>query len=262
MSDKLDTNSHAENEYLNLLGVEVDGELVEVAVELTLDLSEGVGGSLIGGGLIGPVGVHDQPGAIVDIEPLLAHGALVLRVTLHHHVEGGLGNVGGAVTEAHKNLVVSGVTLSLNAHGAVLGTERGLVEVRDANVRLLVPLLTVVLLENEGVIGLEHGPDTSRLLPVPASNTSDLIVVQRDVLIKKTANDGALGPVLGVRDGGGSIVGGDGAVEISGDNTPGAEHSGSSREEGGVAATEHSVANLNIGSMGMITIIYLEKRTR
>ncbi|EPY33120.1 hypothetical protein STCU_02478 [Strigomonas culicis] len=169
---------------------------MEVAVELGLNLGERVGRSLIRGGLIGPVGVHDEPRAVVDVEPLLAHGALGLAVALHHHVVVRLRHVRRAVTEAQDELLVTGVARALDADRALLTANRRLVEVVDRDVRALVPLLAVVLLQHKRVIRLEEVPRLRGLLPVEAAGAGDDIVVHGEGLVHELAHDGALAPAV------------------------------------------------------------------
>eukprot|EP00672_Neobodo_designis_P028525 CAMPEP_0174853762 /NCGR_PEP_ID=MMETSP1114-20130205/29558_1 /TAXON_ID=312471 /ORGANISM="Neobodo designis, Strain CCAP 1951/1" /LENGTH=269 /DNA_ID=CAMNT_0016088429 /DNA_START=63 /DNA_END=872 /DNA_ORIENTATION=+ len=175
-----------------LLDVQVDAELVEVTVELALDLRERVGRTLVRRGLVGPVRVHDEPRAVVDVEPLLAHGALVLAVALHHHDVHGLGDVRGAVTEARDELVVTRVAERLDTDRAVLRTDGGLVQVVDRHVRLVVPLGAVVLLHDDGGAVVESVPRAGRVLVQRTRRAGHLVVVQHVVLVKHLAHDGVV----------------------------------------------------------------------
>ncbi|GET93110.1 hypothetical protein, conserved [Leishmania tarentolae] len=179
-----------------LLSIEVNAELVEIAVKLGLDLRERVGWALIRGGLIGPVRVHHQPRAVVDVEPLLAHGALRLVVALHHHVVVRLRHVRCAVTEAQHNLLIAWVASAFHADGALLTTNRGFIQVVHRHIWSIVPFLAIVLLQHEGVIGFKQVPHARRLLPVQAANTGYDIVIHRERLVHKLAHNGALAPAV------------------------------------------------------------------
>jgi hypothetical protein len=193
---------------LFLFSVEVDGELVEVTVEFGLDFGEGVGGALVGRGLVGPVGVHDEPRAVVDVVELLAQRALVGRVALHQHHVRRHRDVRRAVAVALHDLVVAGVAGRLEADRAVLAADGRLVEVRDTDVGFVVPLLLVVLLEHEGIVEAEVVPRARGVLVARALGALDLVVVhdggrvehalERGVLVEGREIAGPLADVVGL----------------------------------------------------------------
>lgn len=150
---------------------------MEVTIEFSFDFSKGVSGAFIRSGLISPVGVHNEPRTVVNVVELLAHGALVGHVTTHEHEVRRHGNVRSAVTVALDDLSVTRVAGGFKTDGTVFTTNRGLVEVSDADVGALVPLFLVVFFEHESVIKAEVVPSTSGILVTSTLSTSDGIVV-------------------------------------------------------------------------------------
>ena len=150
---------------------------MEVTIEFGFDFSEGVGGTFVRSGLVGPIGVHDEPRAVVNVVELLAERALAGHVTAHEHHVGRHGDVRGTVTVALDDLGVTRVAGGLETDGTILTADGGFVQVLDADVGTLVPLFLIVLFEHEGVVEAEVVPSTGGVLVTGTLSTSDGIVI-------------------------------------------------------------------------------------
>lgn len=224
---------------------------MEVTIEFSFDFGEGVGRAFVGGGFVGPVGVHDEPGAVVDVVELLAEGALVGGVTLHEEHVGGHGDVGSAVTVALDDLVVAGVAGGLETDGAILAADGGLVQVGDADVGLVVPLLLVVLLEHEGVVKTEVVPSAGGVLVTGTFGAGDLIVIhdggnvhhalEKRVLVELGEIAGCLGDVVRLI-GELLVLVGEVNVEVT---TTRAKERGDGKDGSSLSAAEHLFFFLN-----------------
>jgi len=165
---------------------------VEVTIEFSFDFSKGVSRAFIRSRLISPVGVHNEPRAVVNVVELLAQGALAGGVTLHEHQVGRHGDVRSAVTVALDDLSITGVTRGFKADGAVFATDRGFVQVLDAVVGLVVPFFLIVFLKHQSIIDAVSVPSAGGILVTSTFGTSDGIVIHNSGGIHHALEEGVL----------------------------------------------------------------------
>lgn len=113
----------------------------------------------------------------MDVVELLAERKLAGHVTVHQHQVWRHGDVRSAVTVALDDLGVARVAGGFETDGAVLAADRGFVQVLDADVGSLVPLLLVVFFEHEGAIEAEAVPSTGGVLVAGTLSAGDGVVI-------------------------------------------------------------------------------------